>query len=192
VNERDEDQSDLFDGPSDIDLMRLLLSDLNDDLPGKVARFRYLSDVSSDFGEHGIMLFGGTVSAAALGEARSSFVHGNFVAAILLCQTLAENVLAGVLHLRGTDIPERVAFRETLRHLEAGGVVTAKDLADLKKIADMRNPLSHFRPPSDAGNLTRRSMVSGEPTEEILSRDAHFAIATLMRLLSQPPFRVGR
>ncbi len=137
------------------------------------------------------MLFGGTVSAAALGEARLSFIHGNFVAANLLCQTLAENVLAGALHLQGNDIPERVAFRDTLRQLEAGGIVTAQDLSDLKKIAEMRNPLSHFRSASDAGNLTRRSMASGRSAEELLSRDAHFAVSTIMRLLSRPPFRVG-
>jgi len=39
------------------------------------------------------MLPGGQVAFAAWVEAKSSFVHGNYVATVLLCQSLAEQVL---------------------------------------------------------------------------------------------------
>src|SRR5919202_3034067 len=95
-----DDPSDLFSGPSDMELFRLLLSDLNEELPGRVARYRYLADISGALGEGGTMIFGGTAAYAALSEARSSFVYGNFISTILLCQALVENTLAGLLHAR--------------------------------------------------------------------------------------------
>jgi hypothetical protein len=87
-------QGDLLSNVSDIALVRLLLADLHDDLQGKVTRSHYLSDLSDDLGSHRTMLFGGHVTYNAWIEARSSFVHGNYVATVLLCQSLVENLLA--------------------------------------------------------------------------------------------------
>ena len=65
------------------------------------------------------------------------------------------------------------------------------EVLDLKRLATLRNPLSHFRDMDDPGNLTRRSMVEDKPAEDLLSSDAHFAIATVIRLLANASFRVG-
>jgi len=66
-------------------------------LLGKVRRFRYLHDLGEENGRR-TMLFGGHVTYNAWIEARSSFVHGNYVATVLLCQSLIENLLAAFLH----------------------------------------------------------------------------------------------
>ena len=49
---------------------------------------------------------------AAWSEARSCFVHGNFVATVLLCQGLAEQVLAAhlAIGIHGEEIPNRISF----------------------------------------------------------------------------------
>jgi hypothetical protein len=54
----------------------------------------------------------GTVAALAWGEARSSFVNGNFVATVLLCQSMVEQLLASFLSsgLESDDLPRRVTF----------------------------------------------------------------------------------
>jgi hypothetical protein len=67
-------------------------------LQGKVTRFRYLFDLGVELGTYRTMLFGGHVTYNAWVEARSSFVHGNYVATVLLCQSLVENLLAAFLH----------------------------------------------------------------------------------------------
>jgi hypothetical protein len=169
-----------------------ILAELHDELHDKVARYRYLADAGEALGDGGTMLFGGSVSFAALGEARSSFVHGNFIATILLCQSFAENTLAGFLHIRSADLPNKVSFQETLGRAESSGILNSDDVAALKKLAELRNPLSHFRSVSDPGNLTRRSMTTDELPEEILRVDAHFAISTIIRLLANAPFNVRR
>lgn len=93
----DDGQSDIFSAPSDLALAQQLLADLHNDLVGKVARFRQLEDLSGALGSSGTMLFGGETALAAWHEARSSFVHGNFTATVLLCQGLVENLLAAFL-----------------------------------------------------------------------------------------------
>ena len=113
----DEQQPDLLSGVSDLDAVSHLLADLHDDLPGKVTRFRHLADLGGALGPQGTMLFGGAATFNAWTEACSSFVHGNFAATILLCQSLVENLLAAFLHtgLMMEDLPTRIAFKETFQ-----------------------------------------------------------------------------
>jgi hypothetical protein len=91
----DQSQGDFLSSVTDISMMRFLLEDLHDDLLGKVQRFHYLNDLGEQNGRR-TMLFGGQITHNAWVEARSSFVHGNYVATVLLCQTLIENLLAVV------------------------------------------------------------------------------------------------
>lgn len=140
-------QMDLFSLTSDLDIFRHLLADLHNDLPDRVSRLRYLIDLGADLGSQGTMLFGGYAALSAWSEARSSFVNGNYVATILLCQSLIENLLAAFLHtgLMLDDLPPRVKFRETLNACHVKGVVTAKEVQDLDVLMTLRNPLIHFR-----------------------------------------------
>lgn len=90
----DAEQVDMFSPTSDVGFMKLLLAELHDDLPDKVARFRQLADLSQQLGANGTMFSGGQESYQAWLEARSSFVHGNYIATVMLCQGLAEHLLA--------------------------------------------------------------------------------------------------
>ncbi|HKY80806.1 MAG TPA: hypothetical protein VJM09_04960, partial [Sphingobium sp.] len=87
-------ESDLLSPIDELGFVRLLLADLHDDLTGKIARFRQLTDLSGSLGSSGTMLPGAYTTGAAWREARTSFVQGNFVATVMLCQGLAEHVLA--------------------------------------------------------------------------------------------------
>jgi len=187
------DQGDLLSGLSDIDFARMLLADMHDDLKGRVARFRQLNDLSSALGSLGSMLAGGEVAYAAWCEARSSFVHGNFVATVLLSQALAEQMLAAflALGLDGEALPTRIGFRETLKRCRSRDLITERDAADLERLMELRNPLSHHRHIDDPTNLSRRVMNDQISGEEQLRRDATFAISMAVRLLALPAFRIG-
>lgn len=56
---------------------------------------------------------------------------------------------------------------------------------------ELRNPLSHFRHVQEVANLDRRAIQTGETAEELLSRDAVFAIGLAVRMLGKPAFRLG-
>ena len=187
------DQPDLLSDLTDLDFARHLLAEMHDDLHGKVSRFRMLTDFSRDLGRNGTTIPGGHAAYHAWIEARSSFVHGNFAATVLLCQGLAEQLLATHLHadLLIDDIPERIPFRETLRRCRERDVISDQDVADLQKLMELRNPLSHFRHVDDGGNLDRRSLDTGQHAADLMQHDAVFAVGLAVRMLAKPAFRLG-
>lgn len=193
MSEGASDQPDLLSDLSDLDFVRDLLAEMHDDLPGKVSRFRMLTDVGREMGPNGTMIFGGHAAHYAWVEARSSFVHGNFAATVLLCQGLVEHLLAAYLHagLMIDDIPERIPFRETLRRCRERDVISDEDVTDLQKLMDLRNPLSHFRHVHDATNLDRRSIDTGQHAMDLMRHDAIFAVGLAVRMLANRAFRLG-
>nr|WP_294557588.1 hypothetical protein [uncultured Rhodopila sp.] len=185
--------SDLLSLIKDLGLVRLLLEDLHHDLLGKVARFRQLDDLSGALGSGGTMLPGGEATYAAWSEARSSFIHGNYVATILLCQGLAEHVLAAelVIGIKPEKLPGKITFKDTLDRCLAKGLIDQKDFDDLRRPMSLCNPLSHYRDIDDPSNLSGRVLDSRLPAESHLFGDASFAIGMATRLLALPAFRLG-
>jgi hypothetical protein len=189
----DYGQEELFSGYSNMDAVRILLSDLHSDLDGKVGRFHQLEDLSTSLGSAGAMLPGGEVTFNAWVEARSSFVHGNFIATVLLCQSLAEHLLAAHLSLwPGDPLPAKIGFQDTLKRSLAYGVISAEDEEDLRRLMNLRNPLSHFRNINDPSGLGRRAAESMTHPVVHLLTDATFAIGMAVRLLSLPSFRLDK
>ncbi|MEZ0497517.1 hypothetical protein [Sphingomonas sp. IW22] len=187
------DQPDLLTDLHDLDFVRLLLAEMHDDLRGKVSRFRQLDDTVSAIGSRQSMIPGGEVAYAAWVEARSTFVHGNFVATVLLSQALAEQMLAAML-VTGLDaepIPARIAFRDTLARCRTRNFISEQDATDLERLMNLRNPLSHHRLIDDPTNLSRRAIDARLPSEEHLRRDATFAISMAVRLMALPMIRLG-
>lgn len=188
----DREQADIFSDLNDLDFVRMLLADVHDNLRGSVARFRQLHDLSHALGSGGAMITGGEIAYAAWREARSSFIHGNFVATVLLSQSLAEQMLASFLTI-GLDaepLPPRIGFRDTLNRCVTRGVISKGDAEDFEKLMNLRNPLSHHRLIDDPTNLSRRVADERLSGEEHLRRDATFAIAMAIRLLAMPVFRL--
>ncbi|URX64345.1 hypothetical protein KR767_09990 [Luteibacter anthropi] len=187
----ENEQEELFSSYSTVDVFRVLLADLHGDVDGKIGRFHQLADLSTSLGSAGSILAGGEVAFNAWVEARSSFVHGNFIATVLLCQSLAEHLLAARLNMFEQDrLPNRIAFQETLKRCLAAGLISPDDEADLRCLMGLRNPLSHFRDLHDPASLFRRSLETMSGPEEHLRAVAAFAITMAVRLLSLPAFRV--
>jgi hypothetical protein len=119
---------------------------------------------------------------------------GNFVATVLICQGLAEHLFGSFLHaaLLIDEFPKRVSFADTLRRCQERNVISDRDATDLRRLMDLRNPLSHFRDLNDPASLSGRVLSTLEPAEEHLRRDASFAIGLAVRLLALPGFRLGK
>lgn len=185
-------QLDLLSDLSDLDLVRHLLADLHDDLPEKIARFRMLADLGGQMGRSGTMIFGGSAAWHTWVEARSSFVHGNFVATVLLCQGLIEQLLAAYLYagLLIEDLPAKIKFSQTLARCRERDIITLDDEQDLRRLMNLRNPLSHFRTINDGSHLERRSFDESTTPERLLEHDAIFAVGLAVRMLAKPEFRL--
>lgn len=92
----------------------------------------------------------------------------------------------------GGAVPAKITFRETLRRSVAAGVILETDSENLKRLMELRNPLSHFRGFDDPSNLMRRMLNDGVMVEEHLRADASYALSMAVRLLSLPSFRVDQ
>ncbi|MFC5372042.1 hypothetical protein ACFPIF_05745 [Brevundimonas faecalis] len=140
----------------------------------------------------GTMLYGGETTLELWREARWAFIHGQYIATIMLGQGLAEHLLAAYLHIdiNTGPLPPRVAFAETLRRCLDKGMLTEAEAAGLRDLMALRNPLSHFRSVEDPANLSRRILDTLEPASAHLRRDATYAISTTARLLALPAFRL--
>lgn len=186
-------EDDLFSDVDDVALVRSLLADLHDELRGKLARYRQLADLSAALGAGGTMMPGGEVVFAAWTEARNSFIHGNYIATVMLCQSLAENMLAAHLELglRAENLPDKIRFEETLKRCVSKEILSTGDASDFRRLMELRNPLSHYRHFGHPTNLSRRAMSSGIPAEAHLLGDASFAISMAVRLLSLEHFRLS-
>lgn len=188
------DNEELLSPLTDLGLVRLLLADLHDDLGGKVARFRQLSDLSASLGCYGTMLPGGEAALRTWTEARTSFVQGNYIATVMLCQSLAEHMLAAHLSLglHEQGLPKQIRFPDTLERCLEQGVLAVDDAKGLRRLMELRNPLSHFRGIDDPSNLSRRVLDTQKSAESHLFSDASFAIGMATRLLALPIFRIDR
>lgn len=180
--------------------LQVLLADLHDDLPGRVARLRLLLAVEADFGQgRGLMLPGGTPAQYAYTETRHAFVQGNFLSVILLSQCVLENVLAAELGLislsreiKGGDpvnLKGRPGFRDTIAACQDAGILEGDDERDLLRLADLRNALTHFRTVDDPSHIDRRALSERRAAAELCEEDARFAILLFVRVLSRPQFR---
>ncbi len=120
-------------------------------------------------------------------------MHGNFVATILPCQGLAEHLLAAYLHasVLVDDIPERIQFADTCRRCRERDVIFDRDVTDLRRMMDPRNPLSHFRRVDDGSTLDRRMIDTGVSAEEPRRRDAVFSLGLVVTILAKPAFWLG-
>ncbi|WP_339730218.1 hypothetical protein [uncultured Pseudomonas sp.] len=189
----DPRQEELFSPLSDLQAAQWLLGELHDGLPGRVARFQQVNDLCANLGSLGTMIPGEVAYSAWL-EARSSFVNGNYVATVMLCQGLAEQMLASqlTLGLNAPKLPKKIGFQDTLSRCVEQGVIDPTQAGELKRLMDLRNPLSHFRHVDDPESLSRRSLDSQAPAQATLLRDATFAIGVAVDLLASPEFRLGR
>lgn len=180
--------------------LRILLSDLESDLEGRVERLRRIMALEFDFGGgKGLLLAGGTPAQAAYLETRRAFVVGNFLSVVLLSQCLLENVLAAHVgvealsaEIHGRDfaaVAERPTFRESIDACKAIGLLDEADGRDLLRLAELRNSLSHFRTVDHASHLDRRAINERRSGLSILADDAQFAISVFVRILAKPPFR---
>lgn len=191
--------------PSEGHAAQAYLTGVIEDLSFRIARLRMLWALDADFGGAECMLPGGEVAYRAYTEARDAFVSGNFLSTVLLSQSLIEHLLGGHLVIdeisrqvhgrsaRATKpLNQRPMLKDLLGHSKEAGVLNERDVENIEKLMELRNPLTHYRDVNDPQNLTRRAMASSVHPEQIIFDDARFAIETIITILGKDSFAIGR
>lgn len=143
--------------------------------------------------ESGWLLNGGFETSTAFGEAGACFVNGDFMATILLVQTVVEHLLGGMIAMYCDD--DRAAYRSPYKTLLSRALneqfLTTDEYELFDQLRQARNPHAHPRGVNDRSSLIRRAMDSGVAIDELIEADARAALTALVGLLNRPPFAMG-
>jgi hypothetical protein len=124
-------------------------------------------------------LISGIPSMFALDELKRSFIYGNFMATVMLCQAFAELSLGGMYSLSGNDAIARKGFKALIEQALKDGHIPATLAAKLQALRTMRNPYSHS---NYQGYLNRLRDARTAP-EDLVVEDAKAAIRAVVDYL---------
>jgi hypothetical protein len=156
--------------PSEIEAAQILIDDLQADLPSRVRRLRLLAEIETrEAAGRGLIMPGGL-------PAQHAYIY---------MEALGLEVRSGMPQ----PIKKRPDYRDTVAACRAAGLLSENDESELRKLADRRNALAHFRDVNDPSNVERRSLSERRPPEDILEEDAAAAVAVLSKILGKPAFR---
>jgi len=135
----------------------------------------------------GMMLTGGLNAALAISELQSSFLNGNFMATILLCQVFVESSLGGSFAFSGDEEAMLKGFKYLIDRSVAEKRISqalGERLQNLRE--DVRNAYGHPRPFSNGRKgLLDRVGERGLRLEKLAETDAREAIQVVVDFLRE-------
>lgn len=124
----------------------------------------------------------GDFSLALFREAAESYIHGQFIAAIVLGYSFIERTIAGRLdHMK--DKTARGHSHEVISAARERGWLTEEETLALNQLRGLRNPLVHFREPLDTSRPEIRAILQAKTTSELLEVDAQRVLEAAIHVL---------
>jgi hypothetical protein len=124
-------------------------------------------------------LISGIASMFALDELKRSFIYGNFMATVMLCQAFAEHSLGAMYSLSGNDAIAKKGFKALIEQALKDGHIPATLAATLHALRTMRNPYSH----SNYQSYLNRLCAARAAPEDLVVEDAKAAICAVVDYL---------
>ena len=128
---------------------------------------------------HDSMLFSGGLDPFVLHEIESSFVQGNFIACILLCQLVAEHSLAHCFVLSEHESVCTKGFAKLIAKAREVNLIDETMESKLTALRLMRNPHVHPRFGDGKGTIIHRVIEQGFHYNELPVHDGIEAIKIL-------------
>ena len=118
-----------------------------------------------------------------LKEATGCFIHGYFMAVVLLGTSLVEQELQEALELRGLVKPGNKLNLETVIEKVRDAEFPDTELLDMAdNLRKVRNPLTHRKEDGHQYTLTWRFLASKDHPDTILEEDAKLAMMVMRRV----------
>jgi hypothetical protein len=122
-----------------------------------------------------------------LEEARSTFVHGEFTATLLLVLSFIEHWLSRrMVQRQQSKTAARGRISEVLKHLRKTGELPLFLIECIDKLREVRNPITHSMP-GDEYRIDLISMRSGMSDRRFLEREARRALGLLYAVADYMP-----
>ncbi|MFC4249630.1 hypothetical protein ACFOZ7_22305 [Natribaculum luteum] len=155
---------------------------------GMIERAKWISDYRPQFSA-GMAISGGEESTILYDDAQLCYIYGLFSGTIVLGQSFIERSVCGVAYSAGEFTEdERPGYHDAVDFLEENNILTPDEVEGiaLDELHKLRNPLVHFRKPTDESTLLGRKMESvrerpetkAPTTYEMLKEDAEKVLRT--------------
>lgn len=155
---------------------------------GMIERATWISDHRPQF-LAGMAIFGGEEASIVFDDAPICYIYGIFSGTIVLGQSFIERSVCGLAYSKGEFTEgDRPGYHDAVNFLEENNILAPDDVDGiaLNKLHELRNPLVHFRKPTDESTLSGRKMESvrenpktkAPTTYEMLKGDAEKILKT--------------
>ncbi|HHX8497364.1 TPA: hypothetical protein ACVO3H_004506, partial [Vibrio diabolicus] len=155
--------------------------------PDRIVRFVELNELFAPQGD--MLLTGGLQSHLAFHELANSYVNGNYMAVVLLCQAFIEHSLSGEFIMRGQNTIAESSFKKILESAKAAEIISETLFEQLEVLRKIRNPYVHAKAGLKNGSLAKK-MIDGrfESAEELAKSDALKSLGILKSFVHQNVF----
>jgi hypothetical protein len=157
------------------ELVAWLETDETGSRPYRAARLQVLLNVLH-LPETGMMHMGGVTSMHALTELRLTYIHGLYLATVLLALVYIEQELAGSLHASGWDKAASARLEILLTEASNRGYLNTQEFEIFNRLREVRNAYAHYRNIMHPMSGIRRSVAEETPVDELLEVDALQAV----------------
>lgn len=167
------------------ELVRFLKKEDTNSFTDRLQRLRFLVEM---FGEPGHLLLPGELSPYLFEEARLCYLNGEYIACVMLCQSLLEELFRGLFRMSGRDDLNKAGFKEITDEALSKGLITQDEARAFDRIRDHRNRYVHPPPPSSPKRMPRRMVEENKDLFKLMRSDAEKALITTFRIIKHHPF----
>ena len=122
------------------------------------------------------ILFRGETSLRYFDEIRLCYIHGLYLATILLSLACIEWEIAGRLYEEDWEKAKNANLEKLLLKAHERGILSDAELDTFQHLRKIRNSQAHFRPPFRESSLTRRAVDKNVLPSDVLMADAQQAV----------------
>ena len=125
------------------------------------------------------MFFQGEESLYSFNEVRLAYIHGLYLATVLLSLACIEREVAGRLYMAGWEEAKGVRLEELISKAHERAIISDAESDTFQHLRRVRNSYAHFKPPLHSSSLTRRALDQNVLPNEVLMVDAKKAVEAL-------------
>ena len=131
------------------------------------------------------MFFQGEESFYSFDEVRLAYIHGLYLATVLLSLSCIEREVAGRLYGAGWEEARGASLKKILSKAQEQGILSDAESDTFQHLRRVRNSYAHFKPPLHSSSLTRRAPDQNVLPNEVLMVDAKKAVEALGRFFKR-------
>ena len=151
----------------------------------RARRLRYFLEAIESPEER--MFFQGEESMHSFNEVRLAYVHGLYLATVLLSLACIEREMAGRLYAVGWEKAKDAKLEELLSKAHERGIISDEESDTFQRLRRVRNSYAHFKLPLDSSSLIGRALDQNTLPNEVLMVDAQKAIEALGGFFKRRP-----